>query len=320
MTQRVDLKERHLLSLSQAAAIAWKTLTAAALGGLVLMQAPLPADAEAVPQGQGLLWQIEAEEVAPSYLLGTMHTTDPQVLQLPAPVADAFASARSLTLELVMTEEVRQQIGASMVLTDGRGLDNILDADSFERVAAVGLLYGWPAQMVRAMKPWALSVVFSSPPSELARQVAGELPLDQMLQAKAEARSLPVYGLESAEEQADLFESMPEANQLAYLDWVVTQHGQVDQWFTDLRRLYLDRNTGGMLDLMREQVAGTDQVLSADFEDRLVGHRNQIMAERMRPRLDEGGAFVAVGALHLPGEEGILSLLEQHGYRVTPLY
>ncbi len=308
------------MSLSQAAATAGKKLIAAVLGALMLMLAPLPAAAAEVPYGLGLLWQIEAEETAPSYLLGTMHSTDPQVLQLPAPVAQAFASARSLTLELVMTDAVRQQIGASMVLTDGRGLDNMLDAERFKRVAAVGLLYGWPAQIVRVMKPWALSVVFSSPPSELARQAAGELPLDQMLQAKAEARSLPVYGLESAEEQAGLFDSMPETSQLAYLDWVVDQHGQVDQWFGDLRRLYLDRNTGAMLDLMREQAAGTDEILSADFEDRLVGHRNRLMAERMQPRLDEGGAFVAFGALHLPGEEGVLRLLEQRGYRVTPLY
>jgi hypothetical protein len=44
------------------------------------------------------------------------------------------------------------------------------------------------------------------------------------------------------------------------------------------------------------------------------------MVERLRPRLAEGGAFVAVGALHLPGEEGILRLLERQGYRVTRLY
>jgi uncharacterized protein YbaP (TraB family) len=44
------------------------------------------------------------------------------------------------------------------------------------------------------------------------------------------------------------------------------------------------------------------------------------MAERMRQYLQQGNAFVAVGALHLPGEEGLLNLLEQQGYTVRRLY
>jgi uncharacterized protein YbaP (TraB family) len=44
------------------------------------------------------------------------------------------------------------------------------------------------------------------------------------------------------------------------------------------------------------------------------------MVERMLPHIAERSAFIAVGALHLPGEEGILSLLEQRGYRVSRLH
>ena len=44
------------------------------------------------------------------------------------------------------------------------------------------------------------------------------------------------------------------------------------------------------------------------------------MVERMAARLSEGKAFIAVGALHLPGDEGILNLLQRDGYRITRLY
>ena len=54
--------------------------------------------------------------------------------------------------------------------------------------------------------------------------------------------------------------------------------------------------------------------------DRLLVKRNQRMVERMKPILKQGGAFVAVGAAHLPGETGLLYRLEKAGYRVTVVY
>jgi uncharacterized protein YbaP (TraB family) len=43
------------------------------------------------------------------------------------------------------------------------------------------------------------------------------------------------------------------------------------------------------------------------------------MTEALLPVFARGSTFVAVGALHMPGEEGILSLLERRGYTVTRL-
>ena len=54
------------------------------------------------------------------------------------------------------------------------------------------------------------------------------------------------------------------------------------------------------------------QALNAD--------RNSRMVERMRPMLDKGGAFIAIGALHLAGEEGVLALLEKQGYRLQSVF
>jgi uncharacterized protein YbaP (TraB family) len=56
------------------------------------------------------------------------------------------------------------------------------------------------------------------------------------------------------------------------------------------------------------------------FVDNLINRRNRLMVERMATRLAEGNAFIAVGALHLPGDQGILHLLELQGYQVRPLY
>jgi uncharacterized protein YbaP (TraB family) len=60
--------------------------------------------------------------------------------------------------------------------------------------------------------------------------------------------------------------------------------------------------------------------LNEVFTRRLLYERNVRMAERAEPRLREGGAFSAVGALHLYGGSGVLALLEQRGWRVTRVY
>jgi uncharacterized protein YbaP (TraB family) len=64
----------------------------------------------------------------------------------------------------------------------------------------------------------------------------------------------------------------------------------------------------------------TDNAIIDRFIDELVIKRNKRMAERMQKVLKKGNAFIAIGALHLPGEMGVLRLLEKQGYRVSMVY
>jgi uncharacterized protein YbaP (TraB family) len=67
--------------------------------------------------------------------------------------------------------------------------------------------------------------------------------------------------------------------------------------------------------------AGTEMASSVEitqrFEETVVRARNGVMATRLAPLLAEGGVFVAVGALHLPGETGLVEALRGAGWRVT---
>ncbi len=91
--------------------------------------------------------------------------------------------------------------------------------------------------------------------------------------------------------------------------------------FEEMRGAYLDQHPARIFELMQAQQTGFDPALTETFTARLLDARNVRMAERMQPQLAEGGAFIAVGALHLPGESGILKLLlEDRGYQLTRLY
>ena len=98
------------------------------------------------------------------------------------------------------------------------------------------------------------------------------------------------------------------------------QHDQIERTYERMVKLYLARNVAGIHALSTELSSGIDPALEALWYDRLIDRRNFKMAKRAEAHLLQGKAFIAVGALHLPGEKGVLHLLEQRGFKVTRIY
>jgi uncharacterized protein len=271
--------------------------------------------------GKGLLWRVEQTGLRPSYLFGTLHSSDPRVTRLPEPVAAVFGNATSLTIEVVRTPAVEAELLHARLLERGDNLAALVGPERFERVKEVGARYGLAEAQLRQFKPWALMTLFSVPPAELlGRRSSTALPLDWMLQERAEQRGIPVYGLESAAEQIGLFDELGAEAQIALLDDAITQNPRVDWWWQSFRDAYLARDVSAIFSLMTGQMAADDDELGRRFMRRAVDERNLRMVERMASRLAEGDAFIAVGSLHLRGEQGLLNLLAQRGYRVTRVY
>ncbi len=288
---------------------------------LLLLVAPWPLSAaDPHPFGQGLLWRVEKPGGQPSHVFGTMHSAEREVVALPPPVAQALERADSLALEIVMTGEVRSALGQAMLLFDGRTLRDIAGPGLTRRVAATGARYGMAPEQVQLLKPWALMLLFSIPPSEFLRQSAGRVPLDQMLQQQAQSRRIPLYSLESVDEQVAALAALPEADQLQLLDDTIALNPTIEELFDTMRRTYLAGDLAGLHRLKDELTKDTEPRVREAYDERLIHRRNRRMVERMAPRLAEGQAFVAVGALHLSGRTGILTLLSDQGYTVTRVH
>lgn len=294
---------------------------ALALSLLLVFAVARPALAGgAMPYGEGLLWRVERAGVAASHLFGTIHVTEPRVLDLPAPVRAAFESADSVTFEVIMTDSVRMRLAQAMVLSDGRTLEELLDASLYQRTIQAAAGYGLPAEQLRYLKPWAIAMILSVPQEELMRSASGILPLDQYLQDEARRLGIPLFALETAEEQIALFDDLAIPDQAAMLSSAVDQGDDIPVLFDELTRQYLAGDLAGIHASMVEQSKDMDPRFVEVFLLRFNEARNRIMAERMAPRLAAGGAFVAVGALHLPGERGLLSLLAERGYSIERVY
>lgn len=280
---------------------------------------PQPAArAEALLHGHGLLWKIEGGGAAPSYLFGTIHLSDTRVTTLPGPVADAIDATRSLSIEVLLNAASKLRTMGRMIIIEGPKLDEILGGALFARVVDAAAPYGLNRNVVRHMKPWAMWLLLSLPPEEMK---AGQgMALDEALQVEAMRRGKPVYGLETIDEQLDSVAGFTVHEQIALLASAVDDRHKVEAMLEQMTRLYLARDVAAIYDLMTAQSWNIEPAVVDSVMERLIDSRNLRMTERMIARLDEGAAFVAVGAMHLPGERGMLRLLEQRGYTVSRVY
>ena len=277
-----------------------------------------PVAAQDIPYSQGRLWRVEAPNAAPSWLLGTMHSADPEIATPWPALSRVMDGVDSITIELVLDDAANAAMGQAMMLTDGRRLGAIAGPERMGRIGTIGAAYGLPAAALQQFQPWAVNMIFSMPPSELQRQAAGQQMLDNVLRDHAEARGIALYAIETVEEQISLFADYSDADQLALLDMTLDMHGEVEVQFNQLRGAWLAGDLGALYDSAMDLPATDSPGLVDDFMTRLIQERNRRMADRIAPVLNEGNALIAVGALHLPGEEGVLALLEQAGYVVSP--
>lgn len=297
-----------------------RTLAVVALALLVTPLAEAPLAAQQLAYGQGLLWRIEVPGAPPNYLFGTMHSSDPRVVALPGPVAQALAAARSVTLESRLDSSLAARMTEAMLFRDGRTLPQVAGRDLFQRAVEAFQRYGLGAQQLALFRPWAATMILSLPPAELARRAQGARGLDERLQDEALRRRIPLRALESVDEVIAVFDGLSITLELALFASAIAESARIDQWFEELTGYYLAGNLEAVQGLVVRYATAMPPEEFQAFTARLITARSLRFVKRMKPSLVQGGAFVAVGAMHLPGEQGVLSLLARSGYRVQRLY
>ena len=286
----------------------------------LLLLTVAPAAAEPLLHGQGIFWRIEGKGAKPSHILGTFHTADQRVLDLTAEIGEALKAASSVTLERVMTYEDGLKVQEAMALSGRHDLQEILGQRLFEKVAVAARAYRLRPADLRGLKPWAVYFLLGSPPGEAIRQGMGTPFLDYMLQQAAERMGKPVYGLERVEEVFGFFDELSREQEIALVEAALRFNYYVDNHFYKALRYYLRADMDGLMAYFDREYRLEDPALAALFQARFIDERNAVMVRNMQTQLKRGRAFVAVGAAHLPGEQGVLHLLERRGYRVTRIY
>lgn len=281
------------------------------------------------PYGRGLIWTATRGDQQIT-LIGTMHIYDPRLEPIRAQVADDVARADLVLLEMTETEEAQLQaeLGtnpARMFLTDGPTLIDLLDEQTWAMVAEAASARQIPPFMAAKFRPWYLAVTLAVPPCAMPDMVAGRRGLDHMILDDANTAGVPTQALEpwdtlfdimevgTLQEQIDMMRLgllSPEINAevfVAMLDGYFA--GEVAQVW-ELSRLSLQYVPDMDVALAEEMFAMTEQGLLIDRNYNWI------------PVIENAAALhdrmvVAVGAAHLPGEDGLLRLLEHEGWTIT---
>ncbi len=291
--------------------------------------ASLKTEAAGILFGKGLTWKIEKDGIAPSYLFGTMHLSDPRMLKLKPGAQAAFDGSASLALEITEIIDPKAMAAKAFSIlqyTMYSGAENLDTKLKPEEAAAVRALVekklGLPWNVASKMKPWALMGSLALPACELARKRAQAPFLDMKLGLDAKASNKELIALETLENQMQAMASLPESFALSGLLQSVRLGSRMDDLFETMIQLYVKEDTATIWALMRRVgengfVKAEDNADYAEFQQVIVDARNVSMVDASIPLLEKGKAFIAVGALHLPGEKGIANILVQKGYKVT---
>jgi len=264
--------------------------------------------------GRGLLFAVEHPDHPPSYLFGTIHSDDPRVTALPPAVEDALDRSRVIVSEVEMDETSLEQSMSALLMKNGRELSSVLPPDLYDRTLTAAASLGLSEAAVRYCKPWAVVTLISVPPP-----VSGRF-LDLEIAQLGRAKGKTVLGLETIREQFAAFDALAEEDQIELLRSTLAHQERLPSMQEELIRAYLRRSLQELVDLNHFYMDGFDAALSARIIESIIDERNARMVERLLPLLEEGPAFVAVGALHLPGRNGMLALLEAEGFRVSAVY
>jgi uncharacterized protein YbaP (TraB family) len=306
-------------------------------GGVDLVQALKASDpksfekfedaARSVVNGQGLLWRVERPGGKVSYLFGTMHSSEPLAKRFDDLVIRALARARVVAIELPGATtrrgaaELTRLVESRSFRAQGDTLER-LPEDVRTMVEQRLAQNGVPPSLANQLQPWYLALKLPRAPclEANARPIDPET-ADARIERMAREQGSRVVALETAREQADALASVPDEVALRMLSDAARKRLNPEDVDSTIYGLYSSRRIGYLLAMRGPTWAGIFDVDAyAEYLSAFITQRNAKMLQRALPILNSGEAFLAVGALHLPGERGLVELIRRSGYLVTRLW
>lgn len=267
---------------------------------------------------KGLLFRIEKCGIEPSYIFGTLHSDNPRYNTILNAVVLAITPQTHSFFEILTDKESNAKAASYLRLPENKNetLQTIVGNELFQRtLAAMPAELGFTPETLNKMTPWAAAVLLQLPPPKADGQV-----IDEKLQSYAATNAASVTGLETLASHFAIFTNLKREDQIDMLREAVEDKTLNDKLTEQMEDAYYARDLRTLDEIGKASFEEISKPELREYITReLLYKRNAQMVRTALPALSKGRAFVAVGALHLPGREGMLDLLEREGFFITPL-
>ena len=260
-----------------------------------------------------LLWKIsKAGSDQVSYLYGTFHLLCKEDVLIGKPVDDAIVAADEVYFELDLDDPSTMLSAMFFInMKNDTTLSQLLTANELKRLSAFYRdTIGTPITMFQRMKP-ALLEAFLYPSMLNCKNSSG---VEQELLVKVSAAKKTVLGLETIQDQTSVFDKIPYGVQAKSLLKSVDSFATSKAKFAEMVTNYKAQR----LDLLSDALDVDTEGLAA-YLDELLYQRNRNWVKKLSPILPSKNLFIAVGAGHLPGDQGLIDLLRREGFTVEPM-
>lgn len=271
---------------------------------------PAAATAPATTDADPALWVVKDSDTT-IYLFGTVHVLKPGLSWFDEAVKTAFDKSDQLMLEIVMPEDQAEMAKVMMPLAidqSGKTLSSRLDPDQLKAYQAAMASVGLPAAQFDIFEPWFPAITLSVLPlTKLGYDP--EQGAEKLLTAFAKKAGKPVSGLETLSQQLGFFDTLPETQQVAFLNSVVKDLDKLGPQLDKMVVLWAKGDPDGLAVSMNESLAATPELAKT-----LLWDRNARWADQLKARMEQPGTvFVAVGAGHLAGKHSVQDYLKERG-------
>lgn len=261
-----------------------------------------------------LLWKISGPGISkPSYLFGTMHLLCASDAILSDGLKSVLANCEEVYFEIDISDMNAMLNSLKfMRMNDNKRLSDLLDSTSYARVKTYFQEHAsmLPFSMLERFKPLLISNLIEE--NEMSCKTTDGM--EMVILKELGSQNKKVHGLETAEFQAGLFDSIPYEKQAENLVNSIDSSENYKKMTDILAEAYRQQNLQKINELTSQEDPGMQP-----YMDLLLYGRNRKWVKAMKDLLPEKSRLFAVGAGHLPGEQGLIELLRKSGYVVTPV-
>jgi uncharacterized protein YbaP (TraB family) len=264
-----------------------------------------------------LLWKITGNNLKkPSYLYGTMHTGNPKVFVMKDLLIEKIATCEAYAGEMIIDPSMLFAVMNEIFMSKDTTLKTLLSEQEYKIVKqALDDKLGMMSSFAERIKPMFTSLLLQEGGLEAMQNAPTESnkPLDLFLQEEASKKNLALIGLETLPEQMNVINSisLQKQAQMLYNEIIKTDTGSLDNSMEQMLNWYAEQKLDSLY-LFASKEFADEPALSYQ----ILTKRNINMAERIDKLIQEKSAFIAIGAAHLPDEQGVIALLRKKKYKI----